>query len=79
MPALVAFSKAALDGGIEHDAVQALYQVTLLPCASWILFTLESHAPVLSLLVQFFSLFRHLLVGNSHVCTSAFIQSQGPS
>ncbi len=28
MPPMVAFAKAASDGGIEHDAVAALYQVT---------------------------------------------------
>ena len=27
VPAMAAFSKAALEGGIEHDSVQRLYQV----------------------------------------------------
>ena len=44
MPAMAAFSKAALDGGIEHGSVQGLYQVALHPSVSHILFTLRSHA-----------------------------------
>lgn len=31
MPAMTSFSKAAFDGGIEHDAVQSLYQVASIP------------------------------------------------
>ena len=34
VPAMAAFSKAALDGGIEHDSVYSLYQVALLSCIS---------------------------------------------
>ena len=44
LPAMAAFSKAALDGGIEHDSVQTLYQVVLLSCVSWILHALVSYA-----------------------------------
>ena len=32
MPAMTAFSKAALDGGIEHDSVQTLHQVAFPSC-----------------------------------------------
>ena len=39
MPAMAAFSKAALDGGIEHDPVQSLYQVALYFFGSVILIT----------------------------------------
>ena len=31
VPAMAAFAKAALDGGIEHESVQGLYQAGILP------------------------------------------------
>lgn len=49
IPAIAAFSKAALDGGIEHESVQSLYQVVHLFLVSFILITLVSHAHYITL------------------------------
>ncbi len=58
MPPMAAFAKAASDGGIEHDAVASLYQVTkstvitALPCENS--FTLTSKClPYLTLLTYY--------------------------